>query len=174
MCFLFWSHFVHRHFGTHRIYNIHLNIKVSKKSGSPKTNMTTMPTKPLLWHAGQHQLKLLTEDFLDEGWSGAGRQVDANVVDWYTRQRHSNSHQSVDGVTVEGNHYQEYTAQAEDDWEEQGQLQRNGERKSRRWRQGQSKKNVEIEKNNAGSKGLGRKKVGRLKLYIYINKYKHY
>lgn len=64
----------------------------------------------------------LTDYFAKESWSGAGRQVDAKEVDWYTRQCHSYSHQRVDGVTVEGHHHQEYGAQAEDDWEEQRQL----------------------------------------------------
>lgn len=68
-------------------------------------------------------MKLLTEDVLEEGWSGAGRQVEANKVDWYTRQRHSNAHQRVDGVAVEGNHDQEYAAHTVDDREEQRQLQ---------------------------------------------------
>lgn len=93
------------------------------KVGPPKTNMTSTLTKPLLWHARQHQSKLLTEHVSEEGWSGAGRQVDANVVDRCARQRHSNSHQRVDGVAVEGNHDQENAAQAVDDWEEQRQLQ---------------------------------------------------
>lgn len=48
--------------------------------------------------------------------------MDANEVDWYTRQRHSYSYQRVDGVAVEGHHHKEYGAQAKDDWEEQRQL----------------------------------------------------
>lgn len=62
-------------------------------------------------------LKLLTKNFLEAGWSGAGRQMDTKEVDWCARQRHRNSHQRVDGVTVERNHYQEYAAHAVDDWE---------------------------------------------------------
>lgn len=76
-------------------------------------------------------LKPLTEHVFEEGWSGAGWQVEANVVHWCTRQCHSNSHQRVDGVTVEGNHYQENTAHAVDDWEEQRQLQKKGKQESR-------------------------------------------
>lgn len=73
--------------------------------------MTTMP------------VRFLTKYFFEEGWSGGGWQVNANVVDWYTWQRHSNSHQRVNGVTVEGNHDQEYAAHAVDDGEKQRQLQ---------------------------------------------------
>lgn len=69
-------------------------------------------------------MKHLTEHFAKEGWSGAVRQVDANVVDWCSGQRHGNSHQRVNRVAVEGHHHQEYTAQAVDDWKEQRQLQR--------------------------------------------------
>lgn len=54
--------------------------------------------------------------------SGAGRQVDAEIVNRCARQGHTNSHQRVDGVTVEGNHDQKNAAQAVDDWEEQRQL----------------------------------------------------
>lgn len=80
--------------------------------------------------------------FSEEGWSGAGRQVDANVVDWRTRQRHTNSHQRVDGVTVEGNHYQEYAAQAVNDWEEQRELQGAERGRARGGRQGQNTEKV--------------------------------
>lgn len=64
--------------------------------------------------------------------------MDANVVDWCTRQRHSDSHQRVDGVTEEGNHDQKYTAQAVDDREEQRELQgaeRGGRGGRRGWRE---------------------------------------
>lgn len=60
--------------------------------------------------------------------------MDANVVDWCARQRHSDSHQGVDGVAEEGNHDQKYAAQAVDDREEQRELQ-GAERGGRRgWR----------------------------------------
>lgn len=49
--------------------------------------------------------------------------MDAEVVNRCARQGHTNSHQSADGVAVEGNHDQKNAAQAVDDWEEQGQLQ---------------------------------------------------
>lgn len=66
----------------------------------------------------------LIEYFGEEGWSGAWRQVDTDVIHWCTRQCHRYSHQRVDGITVEGHHHQEYTAQTVDHWEEQGQLNR--------------------------------------------------
>lgn len=65
----------------------------------------------------------LTKKSIEEVRSGAGQQVDAEVVNRCARQGHTNSHQSVDGVAVEGNHDQKNAAQAVDDWEEQGQLQ---------------------------------------------------
>lgn len=70
-----------------------------------------------------HKTIYLTKCFSDEGWSWAGWQVDAEVVDWCSGQRHCNSHQRIDGVAVERHHHQEYAAQAVNDWEEQRQLQ---------------------------------------------------
>jgi len=57
-----------------------------------------------------------------EGGPGAGRQVDAQVVDGHAGQRHADAHQGVDGVAVEGQHHQEDGAQAVDHREEQGEL----------------------------------------------------
>lgn len=65
----------------------------------------------------------LTKKPIEEVRSGAGRQVDAEVVNRCARQGHTNSHQSVAGFTEEGNHDQKNAAQTVDDWEEQGQLQ---------------------------------------------------
>lgn len=64
----------------------------------------------------------LTKKSVEEVRSGAGRQVDAEVVNRCAGQGHTNSHQSVDGVAVERNHDQKNAAQAVDDGEEQGQL----------------------------------------------------
>lgn len=77
--------------------------------------MSAKKTKPLLGHAIHYllyHLKLLTEYLSKESWSGAGRQVDAQEVDWCARQRHSNSYQRVDSVTVERHHHQENAAHA--------------------------------------------------------------
>lgn len=52
--------------------------------------------------------------------------MDAQVVNRHARERHSDSHQRVDGVAVERNHHQEDAAQAVDDGEEQGELQGGG------------------------------------------------
>lgn len=95
------------------------------------------------------QLKPLTEHFPEEGWSRASWQVDAHVVDRYTGQRHSNPHQRVDGVTVEGNHNQEYAAKAVDKWEEQRELQ--GKQDLHKG------KKVESEKRKRVAKGWGEK-----------------
>lgn len=105
-------------------------------------------------HCYATQVKLLTEHYSEEGWSGAGRQVDANVVDWYAGQRHSNSHQRVDGVAVEGNHYQEYAAQAVDDRKEQRQL------------RGRERGKAEEDNKGKAEKEERRRKVERLKLEI--------
>lgn len=75
-------------------------------------------------HVSLFKHKSLTKKSIEEVRSGAGRQVDAEVVNRCARQSHTNSHQSVDGVSVKGNHHQKNAAQAVDDWEEQGQLQR--------------------------------------------------
>lgn len=116
----------------------------------------------------QNQLKPLTNHFAEEGWSGAGRQVDANEVDWCTRQCHCNSHQRVDGITVEGNHYEENAAQAVDYWEEQRQLQG---AETGRW-QGQREKKGEAEKRNGRWEQWEEKKKGRkVKTLNHINKY---
>lgn len=64
------------------------------------------------------QTKALTEHLAEAGRSGAGRQVDANVVDGRPRQRHGDAHQRVDGVTVERHRHEEHAAQAVDHWEE--------------------------------------------------------
>lgn len=74
-----------------------------------------------------HHLNLCTDKFSKEGWSGAGWPVDEEEVDWCTRQCHTNSHQRIDSITVEGNHYQEHTAYAVDNWEKQRQLQESQE-----------------------------------------------
>lgn len=77
----------------------------------------------MLTTAPPRHLQLLTKSFSQEGWPGFGRQVETKVVDRYTGQRHGDSHQRVNSVAVEGNHYQEYAAQAVNDREEQRQLQ---------------------------------------------------
>lgn len=69
----------------------------------------------------------LTQTLIEEGWPGAGRLVDAEVVDWHTREGHADPHQRVDRVTVERNHHQEDAAHAVDYWEKQGELQENRE-----------------------------------------------
>lgn len=69
----------------------------------------------------------LTKGLPQEGWSGAGRLVDADVVDRRPGQGHADPHQRVDGVTVERNHHQEDAADAVDYREKQGELQENGE-----------------------------------------------
>lgn len=75
--------------------------------------------------------------------------MDANEVDWYARQCHSNSHQRVNGVAVEGNHYQEYAAQAVEDGEEQRELQ-GGER---RWAEEHDK--GKVRKKGRQKRGMG-------------------
>lgn len=69
----------------------------------------------------------LIEGFGEEGWPGAGWQMDTHEVDRGTRQGHSYSHQRVDGVTVKRHYHQEYTAQTVHHREEQGQLDRPGQ-----------------------------------------------
>lgn len=103
---------------TDQCFPLDHSITESTYNYTPNDQNRWMLEEPL-----QNQLKPLTNHFAEEGWSGAGRQVDANEVDWCTRQCHCNSHQRVDGITVEGNHYEENAAQAVDYWEEQRQLQ---------------------------------------------------
>lgn len=62
------------------------------------------------------------ESPVEEGWPGAGGQVDTDEVDRGTRQGHRYSHQRVDGVTVKRHCHQENTAQTVDHWEEERQL----------------------------------------------------
>lgn len=45
--------------------------------------------------------------------------MEAEVVYWCARQRHSDSYQGVDGVAVQWHHNQEHTAYAVDDGEEE-------------------------------------------------------
>lgn len=52
----------------------------------------------------------LTEHPAQEGRSGGGGQVDTDVVDWSSRQSHSDTNQRVDGITVERYYHQEHTA----------------------------------------------------------------
>ena len=113
----------------------------------------------------QTQLKPLTNHFAEEGRSGAGRQVDANEVDWCTRQCHCNSHQRVDGITVEGNHYEENAAQAVDYWEEQRQLQGV---ETGRWQRQREKKGEAEKRNGRWEQWEEKKKAGRLKLKITL------
>lgn len=86
---------------------------MTEKEGSQKRQ----PREKLCW------LQPLTQDLPEEGWSGAGRLVDAEVVDWRPRERHADPHQRVGGVAVERNHHQEDAADAVDDREKQRQLQ---------------------------------------------------
>ena len=64
----------------------------------------------------------LTQGPPEEDRPGAGRLVDAEVVDWRPRHGHADPHQRVDRVAVEGNHDQEDAAYAVDDREKQRQL----------------------------------------------------
>lgn len=89
--------------------------------------LSVWPVYTLVANTQRHHLNLCTDKFSKEGWSGAGWPVDEEVVDWCTRQCHTNSHQRIDSITVEGNHYQEHTAYAVDDREKQRQLQENQE-----------------------------------------------
>lgn len=50
------------------------------------------------------------------------RQVDAEVVHWYTRQCNGYSYEGIDCVTIEGHDDQEKTAQAIDEGNEQCKL----------------------------------------------------
>lgn len=69
-----------------------------------------------------YEQRKLFKKSVEEVRSGAGRQVDAEVVNGCAGQGHTNSHQSVDGVAEERNHDQKNGAKAVDDGEEQGQL----------------------------------------------------
>lgn len=89
--------------------------------------LSVRPWYTLVANTQWQHLNLCTDKFSKEGWSGAGWPVDEEEVDWYTRQCHTDSHQRIDSITVEGNHYQEHTAYAVDDWEKQRQLQENQE-----------------------------------------------
>lgn len=67
-------------------------------------------------------LKILTIEPTQPFWPLFLRQVDAEVVDWYTRESNGYSNEGIDCVTIEGHDDQEKTAQAIDEGNEQCQL----------------------------------------------------
>lgn len=79
-------------------------------------------------HTTEAQLLGVERKFIEslgeEGWPGAGGQVDTDEIDRGPRQGHSDAHQWVDGVAVKRHYHQEYTAQTVHHWEEEGQLNR--------------------------------------------------